>query len=51
MYAPWAAEKILVVAIQVSFKHSEYIAAGWWTLAIEVFHRWATNERSKCSPD
>ncbi len=42
---PWAAEKILkVVAIQVSFKHSEYIGAEWWTLVREVFRHWADEQ-------
>lgn len=39
---PWAPEKNLkVVALQVSFMHSEYISAEWWTLVLEVFRRWA----------
>jgi hypothetical protein len=37
----WAPEKTLkVVAVEVAFKHSEYIAAEWWTLVREVFRGW-----------
>jgi|SRR5215471_2119072 len=38
----WTADNVLkVVAVQVSFKHSDYIAAEWWTLVREVLRRWA----------
>jgi hypothetical protein len=41
----WAPDNVLkVVAVQVSFKHSDYIAAEWWTLVREVFRRWADEE-------
>lgn len=43
----WAAEKALkIVAVQVSFKHSEYISAEWWTLVREVFCRWSADGTS-----
>jgi hypothetical protein len=43
----WAPEKALkIVAVQVSFKHSEYIGAEWWTLVREVLHRWSADEAS-----
>jgi hypothetical protein len=39
--ALWAPEKVLkVVAVQVSFKHSEYVPAEWWTLVRKIFRRW-----------
>ena len=39
----WATDKVLkVVAVQVSFKHSDFIGAEWWTLVREVLRRWAT---------
>jgi len=41
----WAPDNVLkVVAVQVSFKHSDYIGAEWWTLVREVFRRWADEE-------
>jgi hypothetical protein len=44
----WAVDKICkVVAVQVSFKHSEYISAEWWTLVREVIKRWSESETSK----
>jgi hypothetical protein len=38
LWAPW--DIVKVVAVQVSFKHSAYISAEWWTLVREVFDRW-----------
>jgi hypothetical protein len=44
---PWAPEKVLkVVAVQVSFKHSDYIGAEWWTLVREVFRRWSDEQEN-----
>jgi hypothetical protein len=38
----WTPEKVLkVVAVQVSFKHGEYIGCEWWTLVRQVFRRWS----------
>jgi hypothetical protein len=37
----WAAEKVLkAVAVQVGFKHDEYICCEWWTLVREVLRQW-----------
>jgi hypothetical protein len=45
----WTPDKVLkVVAIQVSFKHSDYIGAEWWTLVREVFRRWAVERAAEC---
>lgn len=33
-------DALKVVAVQVSFKHSDYISAEWWSLVREVFRRW-----------
>ena len=34
----------MVMAVQVAFKHDEYISAEWWTLVREVFRRWADQQ-------
>jgi hypothetical protein len=41
----WAPEKILkVVAVEVSFKHDEYITGEWWTLVRELLRRWKAGQ-------
>jgi hypothetical protein len=38
-----------VVAVQVSFKHSDYIGAEWWTLVREVLRGWAMEQAASNS--